>query len=121
MWIFTETGFVSAVKKPQDNGLVSIRARDIASLQPFVEATGQPIVHTPEGDYPYRIFVEQTDFADWVAKSALELDYSNFKSRMARHRDYKYLGALHEVWAAMSRTESAASRNFFDDEEAGDE
>ncbi|MEY4452984.1 MAG: hypothetical protein RIT51_662, partial [Actinomycetota bacterium] len=26
MWIFTDTGFVSAVKKPQDGGLISVRA-----------------------------------------------------------------------------------------------
>jgi len=116
MWIFTETGFVSAVKKPQDNGLVSLRARDKESLQPLVDATGQPIVHTPEGDYPYRIFIEQTDFADWVAKCALELEYPNFKSRMAQFRGYKYLGALHEVWAAMCRTEDLDSRNLSDDE-----
>ncbi len=118
MWIFTETGFVSAVKKPQDNGLVSVRARDKVSLQPLEELTGQPIINTPDGDYPYRIFIEQTALADWVAKSALDIDYSNFKGRMAKFRDYKYLGALHEVWAAMTHTEDAASRGFDQDEEA---
>ena len=118
MWIFTETGFVSAVKKPQDNGLVSIRARDKVSLQPLEELTGQPIINTPDGDYPYRIFVEQELFAAWVTKCALDIDYSNFKGRMAKFRDYKYLGALHEVCAAMTHTEDAASRGFDQDEEA---
>lgn len=118
MWIFTETGFVSAVKKPQDNGLVSVRARDKVSLQPLEELTDQPIINTPDGDYPYRIFVEHELFAAWVTKSALDLDYANFKGRMAQLRDYKYLGALHEVWAAMSHTEDAASRGFDEEEEA---
>jgi hypothetical protein len=37
---------------------------------------------------------------------------------MAQFRDYKYLGALHEVWAAMTHTESAAARGFDEEEEA---
>ena len=117
MWIFTETGFVSAVKKPQDNGLLSVRARDKVSLQPLEELTGQPIINTPEGDYPYRIFVEQEVFAAWVMKAAIDIDYANFKSRMGRLRDYKYLCALHEVWAAMTHTEDSAARSF---DEEGD-
>ncbi len=118
MWIFTETGFVSAVKKPQDNGLLSIRARDKVSLQPLLELTGAAIVHTPEGDYPYRLFVEQEVFAAWVEKSALDIDYANFKSRMGKLRDYNYLGALHDVWAAMTHTEDATSR-VIDEEREG--
>ena len=110
MWIFTETGFVSAVKKPQDNGLISVRARDKVSLQSLEEATGAKTIKTPDGDYPYRLFVEQKDFAAWVTERALEVDYSNFKSRMAKLRDYNYLGSLHDVWAAMTRVEDADAR-----------
>ena len=111
MWIFTETGFVSAVKKPQDNGLVSVRARDRVSLQPLEELTGSSIIKTPDGDYPYRLFVEQEVFAAWVTKAALDIDYANFKSRMGKLRDYNYLGALHDVWLAMTHVEDAAARN----------
>lgn len=118
MWIFTEGGFVSAVKKPQDNGLISVRARDKVSLQPLEELTGQPIIRTPDGDYPYRIFVEQAEFASWVTKAALDIDYSNFKSRMAKLRDYRYLNALHDVWAAMTRVEDERARNYAEDSEA---
>lgn len=110
MWIFTESGFVSAVKKPEDNGLISVRARDQVSLAPLEELTGQEAIKTPEGDYPYRLFVEQEVFAAWVSKCALEIDYDNFKSRMNRLRDYKFIDALHAVWLAMTHTEDADSR-----------
>ena len=111
MWIFTETGFVSAVKKPKDNGLVSLRARNHASLEPIATSYGVTIINTPHGDYPWRTFVTNEQLADWLSKTALELDYSNFKSRAHKtNQSSKFINALHDVWAIMTQTEDSNAR-----------
>lgn len=111
MWIFTDTGFVSAVKKPQDGGLISVRARDKSSLNELISQTKAELVHTPNGDYPWRIFVTQEQFAHWVSEVALNLNYSNFKSRVHKvHPSATYINSLHDVWAVMTHTEDADAR-----------
>lgn len=110
MWMFTEHGFVSAVRDPRDTSRLAIRARDLESLDPLVSLTHQQVLKTPSGDYPYRVFVEPGDFAGWVAESCWAIDYDNFKSRVARTRGYDYVHALHNVWAAMRMTEDETAR-----------
>ena len=111
MWIFTDTGFVSAVKKPQDGGLISVRARDKSSLNELISQTKAELVQTPDGDYPWRIFVTQEQFAQWVSEVALNLNYSNFKSRVHKvHPSAAYINSLHDVWAVMTHTEDEGAR-----------
>lgn len=111
MWIFTDTGFVSAVKKPQDGGLISVRARDKSSLKELISQTKAELINTPHGDYPWRIFITQEQFAEWVSEVALNLDYSNFKSRVHKvHPSAAYINSLHDVWAVMTHTEDADAR-----------
>ena len=54
MWVFTTTGFVSAVYK---DGALQVRARDRRSLSALSKDTGASIVATPLADYPYRIAI----------------------------------------------------------------
>ena len=117
MWIFTETGFVSAVKKPQDKGLVSLRARDHASLEAIAAEYNVEIINTPHGDYPWRTFITNEQLAQWLTEMALNLDYPNFKSRVHKtNKSSKFINALHDVWAVMTQTEDedARPKNFFD-------
>jgi hypothetical protein len=117
MWIFTETGFVSAVKKPQDNGLVSLRARNHASLEAIAAKYNCEIINTPRGDYPWRTFITNEQLADWLSEAAMNLDYSNFKSRAHKaNKSSKFINALHDVWAVMTQTEDedARPKNFYD-------
>jgi len=111
MWIFTPTGFVSAVKKPQDKGLISLRARDHVSLEPIATEFGTEIINTPFGDYPWRTFVTQEQFVKWVSDQAASLNYSNFKSQAHRKsQSAKFINALHDVWAVMTHTEDVNAR-----------
>ena len=111
MWIFTETGFVSAVKKPQDNGLVSLRARNHASLETIAATYNTEILNTPNGDYPWRTFITNEQLAQWLSETALNLDYSNFKSRAHKvNKSSKFISALHDVWAVMTHTEDENAR-----------
>ena len=105
MWIFTETGFVSAVKKPDDDGKYAIRARDEESLAGLIAATGAELITTTNSDYKYRVIIEPKQFVEWVVEQALNIEYSNFKNRVAQTRGYKYTEALHDVWFAMLETQ----------------
>jgi hypothetical protein len=110
MWIFTETGFVSAVRKHDHPDLITVRARDEESLEAVCSATGADIVKSPHGDYPYRAFVAPEAFVRWVADMASDISYDNFKSHVAHTRGYDYTNALHDVWAAMLKTEDEGAR-----------
>ena len=110
MWIFTETGFVSAVEDAKDTENVSVRARDKASLVAVSTATGQPIRRSPDGDYPYRVFISKAAFASWLADEALGISYRNFKSRVHDTRGYEFAHELGRVWSVMLAVEDADSR-----------
>lgn len=110
MWIFTETGFVSAVEDAKDAQTVSVRARDKASLVAVSTATGQPVRRSPDGDYPYRVFVSKAEFAEWLAAEALSIDYRNFKSRVHDTRGYEFAHELGRVWSVMLAVEDSDSR-----------
>jgi len=107
MWLFTETGFVSAVRKADRPDLVTVRSRDRKSLEPLAQAVSAEIRLSPYGDYPYRAFVEPQVFAEWVGVQAARIDYDNFKNQVAKTRGYDFTHALHNVWVAMLATEDA--------------
>jgi hypothetical protein len=105
MWIFTETGFVSAVKTPLEEGKYAIRARDEESLAGLIEATGAELITTSHTDYKYRVILEPEQFVSWLTDQAANIEYTNFKNRVAQTRSYKYTEALHDVWSAMWKTQ----------------
>jgi len=54
MWVFTNTGFVSAVSTGKE---LMVRSRDRESLEPLAESAKTEIIATPSNDYPYRTIV----------------------------------------------------------------
>jgi hypothetical protein len=98
MWLFTNTGFVSAVSNGKD---LMIRSRDVESLEPIAESTNSPIISTPQNDYPYRVIVTHESFSKWVAHMAAGITYKNFKSEVATTRGYDFARPLMKVWSAM--------------------
>lgn len=111
MWIFTDTGFVSAVRKYDRPDVITVRARDRESLEALTASTGDEIAHSPQGDYPYRAFVKPEAFTKWVAEMSADISYDNFKSQVAHTRGYHYTHALHDVWVAMLQTEDELARS----------
>jgi len=67
MWLFTDTGFVSAVSDGSD---LMVRSRDRESLEPLAAVAKVEIKKTPKNDYPYRVHVKHEVFAEWVALMA---------------------------------------------------
>ena len=101
MWLFTETGFVSAVQHREDKDLLVVRARDRISLEPLAEATGTEITTNAYSDYPYRVIVHKADFNTWVSNAIKFLDYPNFKNQVAVTRGKAFAHTLGSVWAKM--------------------
>jgi hypothetical protein len=107
MWIFTTTGFVSAVYK---DGALQVRTRDRRSLKPLAKQTDAGIVATPLADYPYRIAITNEEFAKWISAQALAIDYKNFKSEVADTLGYSFAKPLNQVWSAMHDVEDIQAR-----------
>ena len=110
MWIFTETGFVSAVRKDEYPDVLTVRSRDRKSLESLAKLAAVEIAQSPKGDYPYRLFVSADLFGQWAVEQIMGLDYNNFKNQIAQTRGADYAYALHDVWLAMLQTEDAESR-----------
>jgi len=120
MWLFTQYGFFSTVCAREgdgsrshavDEGRVMVRARLRGHLEALKsrfpeELGGLEIMETPETDYRYRLFIDK---AVWVRVLKLlgeELDYDNFKSKVARNLAAvggEYERSLHDVWDTMQR------------------
>lgn len=105
MWVFTETGFVSAVRKNSKPEVLTIRSRDRISLEPLAQLAGAEISESPLGDYPYRIEAPAEVFAKWAFDSAMQIDYDNFKNRVMITRDENFEACLANVWVAMLKAE----------------
>ena len=101
MWIFTETGFVSAVSHFSEKDKLVVRARDQKSLKSLSNSVGLDIVETPSNDYPYRVFVDDVVFAAWLYKQTVAVDYTNFKDRVHDTRGHDFADTLLSVWSAM--------------------
>lgn len=114
MWIFTETGFVSAVVDLKDQDLMIVRARDSKSLDSLSEMADVRILTTPERDYPFRVFVSRMDFTTWMVECISEMTYNNYKSRMSVTRGREYVGALHDVWEVMHRVSPRKAGGMYD-------
>ena len=107
MWLFTNTGFVSAVSNGTD---LMVRSRDKESLEPIAESAKTEIIATPQNDYPYRIIVTHEFFAKWISHIATGITYKNFKSEVAATRGYGFAHPLMKVWSAMHEVEDEKSR-----------
>lgn len=103
MWVFTETGFVSAVVSLHNREQFIVRARDRQSLESISEMADVAIHATPERDYPFRVFVTRDQFAEWMSVAMATMEYNNFKSRVTVTRGADFVDALHSVWSVMHR------------------
>jgi hypothetical protein len=107
MWVFTTTGFVSAVYK---DGALQVRARDRRSLSALSKDTGASIVATPLADYPYRIAITKEQFSKWLQAQVLGINYKNFKSEVTDSRGYGFAKPLNQVWSVMHDVEDEKAR-----------
>ena len=110
MWVFTESGFVSAIRHHSEAGKLVVRARDYKSLEGLANAIGLDIEPSPGRDYPYRVFIDDSTFINWLNKQVMSIHYTNYKDHMESIRDHEFTDALHNVWSAMRQVEDGEAR-----------
>lgn len=108
MWLFTETGFVSAVCDFQDKNTMVVRARDKKSLEAISKTYGKEVIELSKSDYAYRVFLTKEELTDWMSRAIADANYTNYKSRMEQTRGYVFVDALHDVWSVMMKTTDRA-------------
>ena len=101
MWLFTDTGYVSAVISKEDRTKISVRARDKKSLQSFVKMFGVKIVELKARDYEYRVYITKEQLKEWTNARIEQMDYDNFKTQVTKTRGYEFAEPLHGVWYEM--------------------
>lgn len=110
MWIFTQTGFVSAVRHYSEPDIIVVRARDSESLETLATSAGVPVQKSPVNDYPYRVHVTEKNFGSWLLANLASLDYTNFKDRVYDNRGRNFSLALLGVWEIMHDVEDDDAR-----------
>lgn len=118
MWLFTQHGFFSVVcarqgdggrRRPVDPDRFMVRGRVRAHLEGlkarFPDLLGRcEIVEFAGSDYAHRFFVDKPTWTKVIAELSDEIDYDNFKGKVARHQGSagsSYVSALHDVWSVM--------------------
>lgn len=100
MWIFTDVGFFSIVRKPED-GMVTIRARVRSDLERLKEFYLQDLGDIVEGggtDYPFRARANQSDFAEALRLIGENIGYTNFKSEILAKQGHHRAHIYSRVW-----------------------
>lgn len=107
MWIATQHGFYSIVRK--DDELYFIRARerhDLENLKALADLEAE--VHEwPSADYRYRIMVDMESLLEVMVRLTTALDYPNFKARVYEQEDQvRKLGPYQHIWKIMADLQS---------------
>jgi hypothetical protein len=110
MWIFTETGFISAVAHREDQRFMMVRARDKQSLEELALMSQTEIEYSPNADYSWRTVVHKQDLYGFMENAISVADYDNFKNRVTKTRGRRFVDALHEVWEVMHKVEDEAAK-----------
>ena len=103
MWLFTNIGFFSVVRKPRETQL-TVRARvasDLDALRTQYLPELGPTVENAGTDYRFRARVEAADLARATAAMVNDITYSNFKSEVRRAQGPERETTYHRVWDEM--------------------
>ena len=109
MWIMTTAGFYSVVAVRHNTTQVMVRARSYGDISNLAEAISSPpaeIIETFRADYPYRIVVNKSLWADWLVEAVHVLDYPNFKSHIEKQQGIVRHDLYTSVWAILRGIES---------------
>jgi len=116
MWIFTNYGFVSAVKHNAKDNVLLVRAREPGVLEKLCARHGvaTTVKKSLAADYLYRAEIAQDVFADIIAAEVKAIDYGNFKNSFQAAKSentHASHAALMDVWFIMSQLQDRLVRN----------
>jgi hypothetical protein len=102
MWLFTELGFYSIVKKGKH---WHVRARikaDAERLSEKLDGKPEVLASYPGSDYPWRMIVTAKQKTE-IFRLLSNVEYDNFKGHIGHDATQRgRLGAYHEVWHTMA-------------------
>jgi hypothetical protein len=110
MWVFTQNGFLSAVRTEIDSDEFKVRARDRASLLGLSGFAQAEIIGTPYADYPYRVIVTELVLGAYLMNEIAAADYTNYKSRVYVTRGTNFAHTCGSVWSTMHEIEDDEAR-----------
>jgi hypothetical protein len=103
MWLMTNFGFFSIVKK-EGEVYLTVRARakqDLLNLKTrYLPAVGA-IEESDYTDYRYRVRVPQEAFAEALREMALDIDYPNFKNSVAAAQGKARAKLYEDIWVRL--------------------
>jgi hypothetical protein len=83
MWLCSQLGFFSIVRKDQDTFHIRARCREDLELLSKAAGAGKPVASFPGSDYPWRILCCADELPAFIHALTSSIDYSNFKSAIA--------------------------------------
>jgi hypothetical protein len=105
MWVMTQVGFFSIVRKRGETHL-TVRARvrsDLEALEKEYLPSLGPIISGGGTDYPYRATVDSKALATAMARMVEEIDYSNFKDTVAARQGFERAHVYGEIWSTLRK------------------
>ena len=113
MWLMTKHGFYSIVqKKPGEFHIRSRVRKDLENLVQRVPLAGTKILDTKSADYAFRVIVGKDEVLSVMEFMGETLDYSNFKSHIARTPDQEQKHDVYaQVWSLLSDALGAYGRS----------
>jgi hypothetical protein len=98
MWLCSQLGFFSIVRK--EAGTFHIRARCRDDLEQLAKAAGacSPVASFKGSDYPWRIICPANELPAFMKVLTASIDYGNFKSAIAASPTQRpKLSAYHDI------------------------
>jgi hypothetical protein len=106
MWICLNDGFYSAVEDPYNYDYLYVRARNKEHLQKNFQ--NYKILKKKNSDYPFRIRILKSEFAEIIKSKILEIDYDNFKDSVDEQDLYL---AYNQIWCVMAMYQMGYYKN----------
>lgn len=98
MWLCTQLGFFSIVRKDADTFHIRARCRDDLEQLSLATGIGTPVASYPGSDYPWRIICPAAALPRYMTALTASIDYGNFKSAVGSHpAQCNKLSAYHDI------------------------
>lgn len=111
MWLITPIGFFSVVQKAEDKQRATLTVRSrvkgdlIALKQHYLPGLG-PIQESHDSDYRFRSVAPHGEVSAAMSRLVEDLDYSNFKSEVAKTQGHKRASLYHQVWDVLHQLQT---------------
>lgn len=109
MWLYTDQGAVSVVKHRTKDEVI-VRSRDKETLEALCPGHYAMIITTTANDYPFRIFMSKSDWAEYLEDYVMGMEYHNFKDHVKATRP-DMLRPYYEVYNATLDLEPVNARS----------